>query len=337
MNLHKSSEAFRDLIIQVSIEKDIEPAILEKDYYVTLLLKEISEIQKTSHVYFKGGTALYKALRSIRRFSEDIDLTVDTEDCSSKNQKRTRLKKAAQGYQSLGRLIDDPENDDRKGSVTCIYGYDLLVDIAEDDDPLQRYGHVKVEATSFTISEPVEPLKISPIIYFKSSEATQKILREKYQTGPFFILTAKLGRIFIDKVFAAEFYFQKFKNAVSNEEKENFGFDVAKHIYDLIVLYNEDSIRRLMNNQSEFSQLIMLKRKEEASRMGSHLNELRINEFSYLYEAIHSDSLNKIFSKMQDIYVFKDTDKALLSDSRLVFDAIIKLDLESDTACSSED
>ena len=35
---------------------------------------------------------------------------------------------------------------------------------------LQRFRYVKVEATSFTISEPVESLEISPLLY---SEATQ--------------------------------------------------------------------------------------------------------------------------------------------------------------------
>ncbi len=32
--------------------------------------------------YFKGGTALYKADGGMKRFSEDIDLTVEIKDCS---------------------------------------------------------------------------------------------------------------------------------------------------------------------------------------------------------------------------------------------------------------
>lgn len=50
--------------------------ILEKDYYVTLFLKELSELQNNGlKAYFKGGTALYKALKATNRFSEDIDLS----------------------------------------------------------------------------------------------------------------------------------------------------------------------------------------------------------------------------------------------------------------------
>lgn len=40
------------------------------------------EKQATLPAYFKGGTALYKAQKSIRRFSEAIDLTICIDNCS---------------------------------------------------------------------------------------------------------------------------------------------------------------------------------------------------------------------------------------------------------------
>ena len=40
MNLHKNKDEFLNTLIQVNKEKNIALAILEKDYYVTLLLKE---------------------------------------------------------------------------------------------------------------------------------------------------------------------------------------------------------------------------------------------------------------------------------------------------------
>jgi hypothetical protein len=41
MNLHKNKDEFLNTLIQVNKEKNIALAILEKDYYVTLLLKEV--------------------------------------------------------------------------------------------------------------------------------------------------------------------------------------------------------------------------------------------------------------------------------------------------------
>ena len=83
MKLHKDKYAFLTLTHKIHDRSRIREDILEKDYYVTLLLKELSEKQEQLPAYFKGGTALYKALKSIRRFSEDIDLTVDIGGCFS--------------------------------------------------------------------------------------------------------------------------------------------------------------------------------------------------------------------------------------------------------------
>ena len=74
MRLHTDADAFLALLRLVNENTGVRPDVLEKDYYVTLFLKELSEWQDTLPAYFKGGTALYKALGSIRRFSEDIDL-----------------------------------------------------------------------------------------------------------------------------------------------------------------------------------------------------------------------------------------------------------------------
>lgn len=86
MKLHLDKTAFEFIIDEVASEKHIRRDVLEKDYYVTLLLKELSKKDNQGYAYFKGGTALYKALKSIRRFSEDIDLTVFIEDCPTPSQ-----------------------------------------------------------------------------------------------------------------------------------------------------------------------------------------------------------------------------------------------------------
>ena len=79
MKLHNDRASFLNILGIVHDITGIREDILEKDYYVTLLLSELAQKQDTLPIYFKGGTALYKAQKSIRRFSEDIDLTGDVE------------------------------------------------------------------------------------------------------------------------------------------------------------------------------------------------------------------------------------------------------------------
>jgi hypothetical protein len=53
------------------------PHLLEKDIWVVWSLSTLFESPFGAHLVFKGGTALSKAYRAIRRFSEDVDLTYD--------------------------------------------------------------------------------------------------------------------------------------------------------------------------------------------------------------------------------------------------------------------
>ena len=113
----------------------------------------------------------------------------------------------------------------QKGSITSVYDYQSVVG-GFISDPLQRFSHVKVEATSFTVSEPFAPIMIAPIVYDRANNSQKDILRQQYDVAPFSINTILLGRIFVDKVFASEFYYQRSEY-----------FDVSKHIYDLSVMH----------------------------------------------------------------------------------------------------
>ena len=75
--LHNNKDVFEQVILKVSEETGIEASIIEKDYYVTIFLKNIVELQP--EIIFKGGTSLSKCYKLINRFSEDIDLNIDTE------------------------------------------------------------------------------------------------------------------------------------------------------------------------------------------------------------------------------------------------------------------
>lgn len=53
------------------------PAIVEKDYYVVVLLKLLSELSSDTHsLVFSGGTALAKSGVKTHRMSEDVDIKI---------------------------------------------------------------------------------------------------------------------------------------------------------------------------------------------------------------------------------------------------------------------
>ncbi len=71
MKLHLDKDAFRVLIESIHEKTGYRADVLEKDYYVVLMLEELAAKQAEGlPAYFKGGTALYKALKSTNRFQK---------------------------------------------------------------------------------------------------------------------------------------------------------------------------------------------------------------------------------------------------------------------------
>ena len=67
-----------DLFGETADRMGLSGAIVEKDFWVCWVLKQLFSIQAFSgRLLFKGGTSLSKIFRAINRFSEDIDLAVD--------------------------------------------------------------------------------------------------------------------------------------------------------------------------------------------------------------------------------------------------------------------
>ena len=295
MKLHRDKYSFLNIIGLIHGVTGIREDILEKDYYVTLLLKELSEKQETLPAYFKGGTALYKAQKSIRRFSEDIDLTICIDNCSG-SQAKKRLETATKKYLSLPRTSRKELEDDRKGSITAVYDYMPLVTV-DTDDPLQRFGYVKVEGTSFTVSEPFSTLEIEPVIYTYATEEQRSILREQFGVMPFPIKTIRLERIFADKIFAAEFYYER-----------GMYFDVAKHIYDVSVMLDLQPIQDMLGNTGLFLEMSEYKRLEETRRTGSDLADRKFPDFKIFYDISDNTALKDAYQNMQKNYVFSEKD-----------------------------
>ena len=66
---------FADLIRIVAAEKRIDPALVEKDYWLMHCLYGLQELGLTFQL--KGGTSLSKGHKAIDRFSEDIDILIE--------------------------------------------------------------------------------------------------------------------------------------------------------------------------------------------------------------------------------------------------------------------
>lgn len=298
MKLHEDKDAFRLLLENIHENTGYRMDVLEKDYYVLLILQELAAFQRDGlPAYFKGGTALYKALKTTNRFSEDIDLSVDTRGCS-RTQSDKRLEMATKKYNSLSR--DASQGRTNRSEVISVYTYEPI-SAFDRDDALQRFGKLKVEATSFTISEPVESMEVTAMLYDLATEDQKRILKTVYEVSPFQILTIAMERIFVDKLFAAEAYVRK----ASDPHR---AFEAAKHIYDLVVIAENSKVSKLMKNPEQLKYLLKIRIEEEQGRLDGIPGVLP-KEFVFFNEVGRNEDFRKAYMTMQNQYVLRECDR----------------------------
>lgn len=320
MKLHQDRNAFRAVIDSVGEKSGYRADVLEKDYYVVLILSELAAKQKEGlPAYFKGGTALYKALKTTNRFSEDIDLTVDTRDCSNA-QNNKRLENATKKYTSLPR--DREQGKTNRSEVIAVYTY-APITVYDANDALQRFGKVKIEATSFTISEPITSLTISSMLYDLCTDEQRKILVKQYDVKPFEIRTITLERIFIDKLFASEAYVRK-------SDDPHRAFEAAKHIYDLAVLKTNPRITSLLADADQMQKILRIRVAEERNRRDG-IPGIMPREFGFFTEAADNANVRAAYDVMQRQYVLHENDRIEYNDAMKIL-GDIKNELSKNTA-----
>ena len=78
--INRSRQEQLELIMQTAAKLAMEPAAIEKDFWVCWILQRLFESTLRHSIIFKGGTSLSKVYGLIKRFSEDIDLILNWED-----------------------------------------------------------------------------------------------------------------------------------------------------------------------------------------------------------------------------------------------------------------
>jgi len=113
MTFHNSEE-FQDALESAAEHFKMRSIFVEKDYWVTYALKNLSRSELKDQVVFKGGTSLSKAHDCINRFSEDIDLAILKADDISGNQITNMIKRVEKDVSMGLEYFQDPR-EEKKG------------------------------------------------------------------------------------------------------------------------------------------------------------------------------------------------------------------------------
>lgn len=182
-------ERWIEIIKAVAAEEKRSLQMVEKDTIQSIFLLKLSYSELP--FVFKGGTSLSKVYDLIKRFSEDIDLSMSRKitESEKKSASYTIIKIAS----SMG-LFHANEKDIRSG-----YNYNKYVFEYESLFSSMQ-SEIIVETSFYQISYPVETLKVNSIVEkFCQKNGIDIREIEKLNCN---IKVQNLSRTFIDKIFA---------------------------------------------------------------------------------------------------------------------------------------
>jgi len=233
-----STEDKRDIINRVQAETGLNRQMIEKDWWVTAVLRALFALPYAEHITFKGGTNLSKCWHLISRMSEDIDIAIDREYLGfsgklSKTQISDKLRRASCSFvreklqfDLKERLIKDgiKESDFNVSvNITPITTTDPETIEVEyqptfDGSPYIR-SKVKIEVSGRSMSEPFAPVDINSFI--------DEVFTQAPFTEPRFEVRAVVPqRTFLEKTFLLHEEFAKPKENVRVER-------MSRHLYDI--------------------------------------------------------------------------------------------------------
>ena len=308
MILYKDLENFKALISLTAKDMGILEFYIEKDYWVTYILKKLSNSSFKNDVVFKGGTSLSKGYNAINRFSEDIDLQLINSSLGD-NQKKKLLKNIEETITEGMIYLPKHPRESKRGNIRkTIYQYTIQIN---EEDKGQVSDVIVLEINSLSTPEPTEILEIESYIAKYLRKIGKEEFIPQFQLESFKINVLSVKRTFIEKLFAVlDYTFEE------NPEVE-LGNKI-RHLYDLHKLYQLDVIKDFLKTKDSYkmaSKVVVQndffgKRKDTIYRDSFLYDDFeRINKIESVYKTKFK---SMVFGEFPNFENLKDTLKILL-------------------------
>lgn len=270
---HSSDERIA-MIQTVAQEHNIEDNAVEKDWWVTVVLKALFNTSCGKWLLFKGGTTLSKGWNLINRFSEDIDISIGRNffgdvlnlpfaKCENNNQVK-KLRKASRDY-IHGTLSAELDAELLKMGVK---GYTIMNEtvtgepprpIDHDSDPTIIFvnyesilpssmrlidARVKIEISCLSMSEPYEQCEIRSLVFDKFPKEDDEMAAS--------INTVTPSRTFLEKALLLSEELQK---------EEPRSLRMSRHLYDLDRLMDTEFGQKALNDGKLFKAIVEHRRR----------------------------------------------------------------------------
>ncbi len=250
MILHQYPKDFSELTRVTSNALKIRDIFIEKDYWVTFVLWQLSKSEFKNDVVFKGGTSLSKAYDLAKRFSEDIDLVLLDKNSLSGGQIKNMLKKIEETL-IVTPLTEDINFASTKGSKIRKTGYNYPKTLDDKYD----FGHATktliLELNALANPSPVIEMPIETYIakFLKNVKDEETITRFRLET--FQVNVLHFSRTYMEKLMGLA------RVSIALENKPSGLHERIRHFYDLHKLYAVPEVAKFIVSD-EFKKMARL-------------------------------------------------------------------------------
>jgi Nucleotidyl transferase AbiEii toxin, Type IV TA system len=303
----------RVVITEVEYVTGVTAKAIEKDWWVTLVLQALFRSTFSKHIVFKGGTSLSKCWKLITRFSEDIDIALNSEAFGIKYEKAPS-KNYVEKLRRVGCMFTSNELKMEIEKQLQSLGLPLVTIEAEpiplnrpDTDPqtlhikypslyepnLYIADEVKIEVSVRSLQWPYSRVEISSMI----SEGSPS---EAYTETPFAIEAVEPHKTFLEKVFLLHEEFSKPDMTKIRSER------MSRHLYDLAAMTGTAvEARALVDDELYFSLIAHRKAYQRISWV--NYESLSYSTISFLPPSEVIGLYEKDYQTMQEQMIYGKT------------------------------
>jgi len=256
-------------IDQVNADTGMTVKAVEKDWWVTLVLKALFSLPIAEHFVFKGGTSLSKGWGLIERLSEDIDIALSPAVFGKEYKAKPthsyvkQLKREGTAYSSVelcallqARLLQMgiPEE-------MFAISVELVKPDMPDKDPQAIFVHypslyapndyipdnVKIEFGVRALKEPFEDVLIT-------SEIGKRIKVASYTEEPFSVRAVVPEKTLIEKLLLLHEKFSQPEEDITIAERQ------SRHLSDIVRLKRKDIHKGILEDPALFDALVSHRR-----------------------------------------------------------------------------
>lgn len=254
--LHQEPELFKDLLLASSERLAIPIYLVEKDYYISMILRSLSLSVYNAQIVFKGGTSLSKAYQLIDRFSEDVDFAVISEGMSG-NQVKTLLSHLMKEV-TTDLCEDNNFVDVSKGSKYRKQAFTYTSQLGWTGFANPIPARVIVEISAFANPFPYEKRIIEPLVTTVLKEQGMIDFMDKYNLGAFELNVLSLKQTLCEKLVSLIRFSMSADPIIALSSK-------IRHFYDIEALLRKEELLRYIEGTSFLEDIQRLIRHDQAA------------------------------------------------------------------------